>query len=180
MSHHLPACRLTDAQKVKIVQMYLSGATTKEVGSLFQVTDGTVNNILSRRGIARRAHGVRGIKVRQLSETDKAYVAGIVDGEGGIEVRYGLTRDPSGRVTIWNTYKPLIDWLTETIGMGTVTSRIRSNAKVQGTKPCYLWEISSRQNVAALLQQLLPYLKIKKEKAETLLSVLPSLPSRNL
>ena len=160
---------LSDSQRERIVLAYTSGQTAEEAGRAFRVTGGDVRYVLRKKGIPRRANGVRGLTVVSLSEVDKAYIAGIVDGEGGIDVRFTGkgARTPSGRVIVWNTYKPLIDWLTETIGAGRSSSRVRANAKVQGTKPCYMWEVNSRQNVLALLHQLLPYLKIKKEKAKT-------------
>src|SRR3990167_6303569 len=79
---------LSDSQRERIVLAYTSGQTGEEAGRAFHVTGNDVRYVLKKKGITRRAHGVRGLTVVSLSEVDKAYIAGIVDGEGGIDVRF--------------------------------------------------------------------------------------------
>ena len=152
----------------RATQLYRSGKTLNSVATEMNTDAGSVRYSLLKSGIALRTHGVREMTVPILHPVDAAYLAGIVDGEGSIELHRSNNRKPWGRVQIWNTSKPLIDWILKTIRTGTVTSRIR-HGKVNGTKPCYCLEIASRQNVYAVLKQILPYMKIKSPKAQELI-----------
>jgi len=102
-----------------------------------------------------------------LSETDKAYLSGIVDGEGSV----GIYRQHVGRsggagmavrLSIVSTTKALIDWLELKIGFGSVTTRPESVEKNRNR--AYLWQAHG-QNAVDLLINLTPYLVIKKRQA---------------
>ena len=91
-----------------------------------------------------------------LKETDFAYFAGIVDGEGCIRV------NNAPRLHITNTDKNLIDWIKVNYG-GYVWSE--NGSYVDNAKPRYIWELSSRK-LYSLLLLIHPYLKIKRRQAE--------------
>ena len=104
-----------------------------------------------------------------LPETTKAYLAGLVDGEGCIL----LTRKKNGhsfdvRMTITNTNVDLLDWTYQHIG-GLYYKR-NWEYKDHPT-----WKISSTlvftsQKARSILHALLPYLVIKKPQASLALS----------
>lgn len=103
-----------------------------------------------------------------ITEPQKAYIAGIIDGEGSITIsrkidktmRAGVAYRPYVPVT--NTDRRLLDWLFETTGLGNV----RPNAipKNPNHKPSWRWELWSQQ-AHQLLLNILPYLILKKEQA---------------
>lgn len=104
----------------------------------------------------------------------RAYVAGIFDGEGSIGIvvhkkSYGARRYPRPHVTIVNTNKQLLDFIHNTFGGQKVASRPPTDGVVKGNLPLYTWTIGSHIDVAAFLEMILPYLIVKREKAEEVL-----------
>lgn len=100
-------------------------------------------------------------KVNSLSDIEKGYLAGIIDGEGTITLsvkQKGGTRHLA--VTVSGTESSLINYLPKVIGAGRIT-----NKKVYKPqhKPSYTYAIYSRQAID-LLVQLQPYLKTYKSK----------------
>ena len=93
-----------------------------------------------------------------LPKEDLAYIAGIFDGEGYLDM------DKRGfwRLGIANTYKPLIDWLGRRISYSTFNFHRRQNPK---WKEVYNWNLHGNLKVKALLKLLLPYLTVKQLKA---------------
>lgn len=109
----------------------------------------------------------------QLTEVEKAYIAGFFDGEGTITLRKARRKTDPSRYSIspflivGNTHEGVINWLRETTGIGIVYG---------GTKPfkdywarTWRWQVISNQ-ARVLLVDLLPYLIIKKEEAEIVIN----------
>lgn len=99
-----------------------------------------------------------------LTVAQAAYIAGIVDGEGSIQIRQN-----SFRVAIFNTNPDIIEWMS---GFGGNATEAHS---VAGRRPVYRWSIGSRQAVETLLRQIEPYMIIKKERACTVLAMIDML-----
>lgn len=100
-------------------------------------------------------------KVNSLSESEKGYVAGIIDGEGTITLsvkQKGGTRHLS--VTVSGTESALINYLPRVIGAGRITNK--KVYKLHHT-PAYTYAIYSRQAIDLLIQ-IQPYLKTYKLK----------------
>lgn len=106
-----------------------------------------------------------------LSDTEKAYIAGIIDGEGSLSIgnmRSNVRKrianfKPVIRVAVTNPDLPL--YLKEKIGGGiTIVEHKTVNLKTQ-----YAWYISGKKNIVVLLQLLMPYLIIKKKQAQLFL-----------
>lgn len=95
-----------------------------------------------------------------------AYVAGIIDGEGSIFVRWqhGSTLG-NPHVSVANTSKPLIDSLA-LIG-GYINDR--DPARGIGNLPSWEWTCSG-ETAAIVLRACLPYLLVKGHKAEMALA----------
>jgi hypothetical protein len=106
-----------------------------------------------------------------MIETDKAYLAGIIDGEGCIcfhkTHKNDVIRNSSycPRVRITNTNKPLLDWVMVTVGLGNVR---RMKMYPSNNIPGYEWYINGKR-CAGLLIELLPYLKVKKLQADVVI-----------
>jgi hypothetical protein len=97
-----------------------------------------------------------------------AYIAGMIDGDGSIDFIINKKRrreKVAPRIRVANTDTKLIRWLVKEIGgyVGGVTV-------VGKNKPCYEWLITGEQNIKSLLYAILPYLIIKKDNAEEILS----------
>ena len=111
-------------------------------------------------------------KLKKLSLEDKCYIAGLIDGEGCITVYYIKNpNSPQGfrlrpQIQIGNTNKLIIYWLKETTGVGVLSIHKQSKAK---WKTCYSWYLYVISDIKALLEEILPYLKVKKHQAELLL-----------
>lgn len=104
----------------------------------------------------------------RLTEVEKAYLAGIFDGEGcvGYYKRKGNRNKYSyvSMVCITQSNSEFMDWLQSTIGFGSVTSRA-------GKKHFeYHWQANKRANVYEFLEALEPYLIIKQAQARILLA----------
>ena len=104
--------------------------------------------------------------LNSLSKIDAAYIAGIVDGEGciGIYRTGGHKRKDAARLslrlTVGSTYKPLLNWLRSTTGIGGVCVHSSGGER---NKPSWEWQARGRQAVE-LLFQLVPYVVIKEKQ----------------
>lgn len=100
-------------------------------------------------------------KVQKLSETERAYLAGIIDGEGTITLtvkQKGATRHLA--VTVSGTEKTLFSYIVRCVGAGQLThKRIYKSHHT----PSYTYSIYSRQALD-LLQQVTPFLKTYKQR----------------
>jgi hypothetical protein len=109
--------------------------------------------------------GIRnpGLDLVHLSETEKAYMAGIIDGEGSIIMNYNKPKT-NPAILVANTHKGVLDWIQEkfTAGGLAVTYRNRHNPKWQDV---YQLHIHGVKNVYDILTAIEPYLIIKKEKS---------------
>lgn len=105
----------------------------------------------------------------EMTETEKAYIAGIIDGEGSIILKHNrqLNRRGDGfyecyslLVSVGNTDTELLEWLRSFGG------KVYLGRKGDGgsRKPMYQWQLHTRK-AAELLSVIYPYLIIKKKKA---------------
>jgi len=92
---------------------------------------------------------------------DLSYLAGIIDGEGSIGIHNENGKPKGMRLTVGNTDPRLIIWLKETFGGSSYPDRHRK----ANWKESWKWTISTQQ-AAALLEQVLPWLRLKREQAE--------------
>jgi hypothetical protein len=96
----------------------------------------------------------------QTTTEQRAYAAGMVDGEGHIGLApWKGSFLPLAEVI--NTDKRVIDWFVERFPGGNVVKNDRRNAL---HKPRYNWRLTGRR-AYAFLQEVLPYLVIKRDQA---------------
>ncbi len=134
------------------------------------ISESTLGNRVKRLGCQVRRGSVGEKKEIHLKlperATDLAYIAAMVDGEGCISItEKGNARGV--RITVVNTYKPMIEWLWA-FG-GTISSR---EPRTIGRKMIYEWRICKRADATALLEAILPYMQIKRKRAECALALL--------
>lgn len=102
------------------------------------------------------------------SDTDLAYLAGLIDGEGSICIFHstGITKGKRyGRLrlilNIYNNHYDTLSWVHNMFG-GTLR-RVSRNREEWTTS--YVWQ-TGWQNAAIILVSCRPYLKIKKQQAD--------------
>lgn len=110
--------------------------------------------------------------VLNLSDVDKGYIAGILDGEGSLVVYMNTQRNGSFRVNtqirVGMTDKDVIYWLKDVTGLGNISKGKQRNPK---WKPAYIWEVAGGNQVAQLLLSVGDYLKVKKQHANIILEL---------
>lgn len=109
------------------------------------------------------------------TEATKAYIAGIIDGEGSIVItRNNVRSRKTGEkyvyerpiVTVANTSEILISYLNN-LNIGAVCVEKR---KVPRCKQAYQWVVSGRLPIYSFLKAIEPYLIIKKSKAQKVMA----------
>ena len=125
-------------------------------------------------GPKHRGRGGRATECRRLSEVEKAWLAGVIDGEGTIflskvisrKTRRGFFYLPT--IGVSNTNRDFLVKVAETIGEGTVCFAKKGDAK---TRPRWMY-IASSGVLRAILPQILQYLIVKKDRAALMLQFL--------
>lgn len=107
---------------------------------------------------------------------DKAYVTGIVDGEGWITICKQQNKPVTLRVCVGNTFLPLLEALKETYG-GSIYSCGSQQRHTKQQRPVWHWCLNGKLCLP-ILQDTLPYLLIKKERAELALLFIDILGKR--
>lgn len=114
-----------------------------------------------------------------MTETEKAYIAGIIDGEGSIMLqRIHKNEYPSPCVSIASTSLELLDYLKKTIKKGMIISKKNYNPEVH--KDCYSY-VLRRNDAINLIKEIYPYLVIdsKKKRAKLIIEKYKALTPRN-
>jgi len=105
-------------------------------------------------------------EVKSLKQTDAAYIAGLIDGEGTVTLsRRHRNENRHLVISISNTERPLLDYVLNTVGAGKITGK---KAYQSHHNASYTYTISNRQGLA-LLTQIIPYLKTYKLKRSHLI-----------
>lgn len=103
-----------------------------------------------------------------MRDTDLAWAAGLIDGEGCISLNAVRTRSKSGRLTyelrvvVNNTDIRLLNRLREVLGVGFICPMKRYSAR---HRPAWQWEVKSRK-AETVIRAVLLYLVGKREEAE--------------
>ena len=114
-----------------------------------------------------------------MTETEKAYIAGIIDGEGSIMLqRIHKNEFPSPCVSVASTSLELLSWLKKTIKKGMIISKKNYNTEVH--KDCYSY-VLRRNDAIKLIEEIYPYLVIdsKKKRAKLIIEKYKALTPRN-
>ena len=118
-----------------------------------------------------------------ISDTDKAYIAGLFDGEGSIMMRRGIEKKKKHKgkgyrisnsmrisMEITMTDEPVIRWVHEMLKVGTVTKKPRSGFRKNGTRYLLQWRWRCSFRDALYVCKLLwPYAQVKLHKIEQII-----------
>lgn len=160
-----------------MVEDYLGGMTVHQVARLHHCRTEKVSKVLAaanvdpkivgttRAGLKKQgrpiAAGLKVSRIKSLPETSWAYIAGIVDGEGSLtkEANKGL----NWRISVTQLAETgLCDWLAQSTGCGGVSVQHRRSTY----RICEQWRVSSQKEIHGVLIKLIPYLRVKLNKAE--------------
>lgn len=129
-------------------------------------------------------------------QTDWAYMAGVMDSDGC----FMITKHNRGKHSKWDlspTYLPClkvsmaekeaVEFLTSVLKIGAYKldrARIRQyeNGNTFGGKPMYDWFLRKKEIMIPVLEKIIPYLKVKKDRALHLLKYCKTVahkPGRN-
>lgn len=98
-----------------------------------------------------------------MKDTEKAYLAGIIDGEGSIMLtRFHRNEYHSPCVSIASTDLELLEWVKSTVKSGKITSK--KNYNKERHKDSYTYTIIY-DDAIKLLKEIEPYLVILKKRA---------------
>lgn len=92
----------------------------------------------------------------KISPKRWAYLAGLVDGDGSFGIRSVDGTGYQFTLSVYNTYRPLMKWLVRVFGGSWRKLPTEGNRKQK-----YCWYTSSNK----IVQNLIPYLVLKKEQA---------------
>ena len=104
-------------------------------------------------------------KVKQLSETEKAYIAGFIDADGTIIIS-NSKKIFTPRIVMGNCNKLVLETIQSMIGVGKIYTK-KMNTKEWRT--LYHYSIGTHVNLIKLIPQLIPYLILKRKRAELVL-----------
>ena len=94
---------------------------------------------------------------------ERAYLAGIVDGEGSV-VCTKHRDNPSWRLVVVNTQLDLLNWCVDVTAVGSIHKKnFDTNLKQNFT--CYTWSCYSKK-AGSVLRQIIPYMLLKRTKAQ--------------
>jgi hypothetical protein len=109
-----------------------------------------------------------------IRESDAAYIAGLFDGEGSIDIKKRKEKKRSGTYDCWRismeismTDESVLRWVTEVLGVGTLTKKPRKGKRKDGTKYLmqYRWRCTFR-DAFYVCRILWPYAHTKLPKIQ--------------
>jgi hypothetical protein len=109
-----------------------------------------------------------------LLPIQRAYIAGILDGEGSITLWKNPKKNnkPNVLIRIINTDKNLLHYLLKVIKVGSVYKVKTSPNAFKSNLQVYQWAVNGTYTAKNFLNILMPYLIIKRSKAEKALKLI--------
>lgn len=104
----------------------------------------------------------------RLTEAERAYLAGLFDGEGTIGY-YDFRQRHESTVMITSADPRIMSWIIEKIGYGNVHTVKKAYDRRKHI--VHHWRICGRPRVLDFLEAITPYLIIKRDQAELLLNL---------
>ncbi len=104
----------------------------------------------------------------KISDIDKGYIAGFIDGEGSIKIGKHKQKDRfilNPRIEVYNSNQEVIQYIQSKIG-GNIGCFHKRNPHYNES---YRLLINGREDIIKVLMFIKDYLKVKKERAEILL-----------
>src|SRR3990167_2875569 len=122
--------------------------------------------------IKRKKSSIRNNKIKWMSLIQKAYIAGLLDGEGNISINMFNNEMMYPKVHITNTYYNVLKYLQETTGIGNIHMHMEPNRIKTNRKPTYNWGITNMNDVRNFLKMMLPFIIIKRRQAKLAINLI--------
>ena len=112
-----------------------------------------------------------------IHDTDRAYIAGLFDGEGCVSYKQYMRKRPHNprahptwqiKLEIAMTEKSILVWLCEVLGVGTVTPKKYKTRYTLGWKKQWRWRCSHR-DAFMVCCAIFPYAHIKLGKIQKII-----------
>jgi len=108
-------------------------------------------------------------KLRRLSKTEAAWLAATIDGEGYLRLSKQRGKDKFiGRLVVDNTNLDFIKRVKEVIGYGTILT-LKDHPQRTNIKLMNRYTLAGLRAISVVLEQIYPYLIIKKKKAKIMI-----------
>ena len=102
-----------------------------------------------------------------LTETEKAYLAGIFDGEGSVGYYLkGKSGYHTAQVAIYNCDPRVMDWIRDKVKFGSISTNQKTGKYIG-----WSWICNSNRQVTEFLTTIRPYLIVKSDQVDLLLSL---------
>ncbi len=167
--------KLPMPSKKELQQLYLKeNKTPQRIGEKFKVSSNTVRRWLKAYKIPIKRPYTSLVKT-ELSETQKAYLAGYLDGDGTITVGFCKNKksrrgfNPHSDVSLITVHKNFVLKLQKMIG-GEVKTFIYEDTRSK--KEGYKLVFSNQASALAFLEAIVPYLILKKQQAKLMIRYL--------
>ena len=113
-----------------------------------------------------------------LSESEKGYIAGFLDGEGSICIHKHATIHYCLSISFYNTHKPVIDFIGKKLGYKSFKRTEDKRRDELHKKTNYVIYIKKNSDSLDFLNKILPYLIIKSEQAKISIKFLEAVLNR--
>lgn len=122
--------------------------------------------------------------VRSFSDTEAAWLAAVVDGEGSIGL-YKKRRRKNGKeylgrtvvIQMSNTNRSFVQRMADVIGCGSTVLRIINFGRHhKGRQPIFKYSLEGSERCRRVLEQIVEHLIVKRKKAEAILTELSVRP----
>jgi hypothetical protein len=102
-----------------------------------------------------------------MSEGERMWFAGLIDGEGSIILSQRKRASPEKhfKIQVYNNVRPLLERVVEYTGVGIIRER---QPKTPRHSLAYFWTVNSGE-AAEILRQVRPWLIVKAERADAVL-----------
>jgi hypothetical protein len=104
-------------------------------------------------------------RVREMSQGECMWFAGLFDGEGSI-IRARNRTAGHFRIQVYNCVRPLLERIVEYTGVGYIRERSVTNPR---HSPSWVWDVGAAEALE-ILRQVRPWLIVKAERADAVLS----------
>ena len=163
--------------KEKLEDLYLrKGLSCNQIARMFNCTYSCVTLSLRRYGIPRRPphrwYEAPLIDFSKLSDGVIGYIAGLIDGDGSIQIQQTKAGRPQVRIAIYNKDKNLIKWLVRTLK---ATYGRHAESGFTKCRDVYVVRLARTFDVYELLRRCLPYMIVKRSIAEKAVEMLQEL-----
>ena len=112
-----------------------------------------------------------------MTNVEKAYLAGIIDGEGTVTLtRRHKNQTPSPQISVSNTDLELLEYIQHVTNCGRIQAKKKSQSHHQQS---WHWQTHSVSASLHILEEIRPFLRVKKQQADLIIKHYKEVTPRN-